>query len=91
MANPTADQLRTLKSQGHAMAPAQPGGNPRYYIRNRQDLHNAILAVGRGSGNHNTIRKFIMKEAKRLGFTSMIPDNWSSDGSTKTVTASGSK
>jgi hypothetical protein len=64
------------------MAPAKAGGKPRYYIRNASDLDNAIRAVGRGSGDHNAIRRFIMKEARRLGLSSRIPDNWNSDGST---------
>jgi hypothetical protein len=84
VANPTAEQLRNIKKQGHAMAPAPgagAGARPRYYIRNAADLDNAIRAVGRGAGDHNAIRKFIMTQARRLNLSSRIPSNWNSDGS----------
>lgn len=79
----TADQLKALKDKGHAMAPASPGGDPRYPINNADDLDNAIMAVGRGNGNHDTIRAYIIRRANALGLSSKIPDNWNSDGSTK--------
>ena len=81
MATPSADQLRKLKAQGKAMAPAKKGGKPRFYIRNAADLDNAIHAVGRGSGDHNAIRAYIIRRAKALGLSSRIPDNWKASGS----------
>lgn len=81
MATPSADQLRSLRKSGHAMAPAKAGGKPRYYIRNASDLDNAIHAVGRGGGSHNAIRKYIMRRAKAMGMSSRIPSNWNADGS----------
>jgi hypothetical protein len=80
MSAPSAEQLRKLKSQGKAMAPAKAGGKPRYYIRNAADLDNAIRAVGRGSGDHNKIRAYIIRRAKALGLSARIPDNWKSSG-----------
>lgn len=81
MATPSADQLRRLKKQGKAMAPAKAGGKPRFYIRNGADLDNAIHAVGQGGGSHDDIRAYIIRRAKALGMSSRIPDNWTSSGS----------
>lgn len=53
-----------------------------YPIKDKDDLEKAIRAVGRGTAHaHNTIRQHIMKRAKALGLTELIPDNWGSDGS----------
>jgi hypothetical protein len=81
MASPSASTLRNLKKQGKAMAPAKPGGKPRFYIRNGEDLDNAIKAVGRGGGSHDAIRAYIIRRAKALGLSSRIPANWTSSGS----------
>lgn len=70
-------QRKQMAAGGQAMA----GG--RYPIANKSDLRNAIRAVGRGNGDHNAIRKHIMKRASALGLTSMVPSNWGSDGSMK--------
>lgn len=65
---------RQLARQGKAM------DDGSYPIRNRADLDKAINAVGRGSGSHNAIRRHIIKRARALGLTSMLPDNWASSG-----------
>jgi hypothetical protein len=80
VAGPTADQRRKAESKGQAM----PGG--RFPIRNRDDLLKAIKAVGRAKGGEEgrrAVRRFIIKRARALGLTSLLPDNWSSDGSLK--------
>jgi hypothetical protein len=77
MAAPTAAQRRILAKTGVAM----PDGS--YYIRNAGELSDAIRAVGRGGADHDAVRKHIMTRAAALKLTSMIPDNWSSDGSLK--------
>lgn len=79
----SADDLRRLLKQGKAMR--NPNGDPSYPIADKADLSNAIRAVGRGSGDHNSIRAYIKRRAKALGASDMIPDNWKSDGSNKTV------
>lgn len=90
MTQPNADQMRDLVRQGRAMpAPGQsrPG---RFQIRNRDELHRAIRAVGRAGGPSGTendrrvVRRFVMKRARALGFADDIPDSWASDGSLKT-------
>lgn len=87
MATPNASEMRNLVKQGKAMpAPGQdrPG---RFQIRNRDDLSNAILAVGRvrpaTDEARAKVRRFIMRRAKALNATSLIPDNWAADGSLK--------
>jgi len=52
-----------------------------YPIGDREDLTNAVRAVGRGGASHNAIRRHIMKRARALGASNAIPDNWNSDGS----------
>lgn len=66
----TAEQRRQASATGAAM----PGG--RYPIESKEDLHNAIRAVGRGKGSHAAIRAHIMSRARALGLTSELPDDW---------------
>lgn len=75
----TADDRKTMASNGQAM----PDGS--YPIADKEDLANAIHAVGRGGGSHNTIRAHIIKRAKALGASNMIPDNWNADGSMRST------
>lgn len=81
MADFSTDQRERLASQGKAM---QGGSFP---IRNRSDLKNAILAVGRVRPNteaaRTKVRRFIIRRARELGATDMIPSTWNSDGSLK--------
>lgn len=70
----SAEQLRQMLADGKAMK--NPNGEPSYPIGNKEDLENAIHAVGRGSGDHNAIRAFIKRRAKALGASNMIPDSW---------------
>lgn len=77
----SADQLRSMLKAGKAFR--NPAGEPSYPIGDKQDLGNAIRAVGRGSGDHNAIRAYIKRRAKALGASNMIPDNWGSNGSKK--------
>jgi hypothetical protein len=82
MADFTDQQRKDLASQGQAM----PDGG--YPIRNKDDLQNAIDAVGRAQGGEAgraAVRRFIMKRAKALGLESMIPDSWQADGSLKAM------
>lgn len=77
MADLTQRQRDTAESKGQAMR----GG--RFPIRNRNDLENAIRAVGRAKGDRDAVRRFIIKRARALGLAHMIPDTWGSDGSLK--------
>jgi hypothetical protein len=86
MADYSADPLRKLVKQGKAMpAPGQdrPG---RFPIKDRADLENAIRAVGRVTGGEperQKVRRFILKRARELNLTQLIPDTWAADGSLK--------
>lgn len=94
MAQPDVATMRKLQKQGKAMPPKEPGGRPRFQIRNAADLDNAIRAVGRAtsdSGQHSeaervTVRRYVMSRAKQLGLSARIPDTWNSDGSLKDST-----
>jgi hypothetical protein len=90
MAEPTAKQRRMFAKMGIAM----PDGS--YYIRNADDLQNAIESVGRATPNagesdvarRNAVRKHIIQRADALKLSSKIPDTWNSDGSLKQSAAS---
>ena len=77
----TKDREEAAK-KGEAMS----GGS--YPIKDEDDLKKAIHAVGRGNASHNAIRKHIIARAKALGLSSLIPDNWSADGSLTEAKAS---
>ena len=77
MAKYDAATLRKMAASGQAM----PDGS--YPIGDKEDLANAIRAVGRGAGSHDAIRRHIMKRAKALGAMDQIPDTWMADGSMK--------
>ena len=66
----SAEQRRDAASSGAAM----PGG--RYPIENKDDLQNAIHAIGRGKGSHADIKAHIISRAKSLGASDMLPDDW---------------
>lgn len=61
---------------------AMPDGS--YYIRNRDDLHNAIQAYGRSS-NKAATKRHIIKRARAINATDMLPEDWR--GSTKAASA----
>lgn len=82
-AQPPADNYRTFDTaERKAMAKAgsaMPDGS--YPIANTGDLQNAIHAIGRGKGSHAAIKAHIIKRAKALGATKMLPQDWMDDGS----------
>lgn len=87
MAQPNTEQMRALVKEGKAMpAPGQdrPG---RFQIRNREDLLNAIQAVGRVRPNTEEarakVRRFIIRRARELNLSSHLPESWAADGSLK--------
>jgi hypothetical protein len=84
MADLDSQTRKNLAQQGKALS-GENGG--RFPIRNRDDLANAIRAVGRVRPNTEEarakVRRFIIKRARQLDASSMIPDSWNSDGSLK--------
>ncbi|MGH3094620.1 MAG: HK97 family phage prohead protease [Streptosporangiales bacterium] len=70
---------RQLAESGAAMDdgsyPIRPADN-----HGRADLEKAIHAVGRGSGSHEAIRAHIIKRARAIGATELLPDDWTGDG-----------
>lgn len=70
----SADEMAAMLKAGKAMA--NPKGDPSYPIADEADLSNAIRAVGRGSGDHGAIKRHIIKRAKALGKTDMLPEDW---------------
>lgn len=75
----TADELRQMLKDGKAFE--NPNGEPSYPIGDKADLKNAIDAVGRGSGDHDAIRAYIVRRAGALDANDLIPDSWTSSGS----------
>ncbi len=64
------EQRKELAAKGHAMADGS------YPIADAADLSNAIHAIGRGSGSHAAIKAHIIKRAKAMGKTDMLPEDW---------------
>ena len=77
----SAKEKRDALAAGEAMPNAN--GDPSYTIKTKADLRRAIKAVGRGSADHDSIRKHILTRAKALGLEAMVPDDWNADGSIK--------
>lgn len=77
MADLSAEGRRQAAAKGQAM----PGG--RFPIASRADLQKAIHAVGRAKGDHAMVRRFIIRRARALGATDLLPDNWAGDGTLK--------
>jgi hypothetical protein len=63
------DERKELAAKGQAMKDGS------YPIRNKDDLGNAISAFGRAS-NKAATKRWIIKRAKELGATDMLPDKW---------------
>jgi hypothetical protein len=78
----TQAEVDTLGAKGHALKD-DDGEHYSYPIDDLQDLKRAIKAVGRGSADHDKIRKYIIGRAKGMGKSALIPENWNSDGSIK--------
>jgi len=86
-----ADISTAARERAEQRGQALPGG--RFPIRNRADLQNAILAVGRAGRRdaseeerergRRMVRRFIMRRARALGAEDMIPETWNADGSLK--------
>lgn len=77
-----ADLSTAARQKAAKQGDAMPGG--RFPIRNQMDLENAIRAVGRAKGGEDgraQVRRFIMRRARALGLSKLIPDTWSADGS----------
>lgn len=65
---------------------AMPDGS--YPIADKEDLHDAIHAVGRGRhASHDAIRRHVIARADALNLSALIPDDWKSDGSLSQSTA----
>jgi phage head maturation protease len=72
----SAEEVRRHSNKG-AMPPIEEGGKPRYPINSVADLKNAIQAFGRAKDSDKAkVKAHIKAEAKRLGESALIPDNW---------------
>lgn len=78
----TAEQKRQLMADGKAIPNEK--GDPSYPIDDADDLDRAVQAVGRGNVPHDTIRRHIKRQAKRLGMSERIPDTWHKNGASNT-------
>src|SRR3990167_1672347 len=65
----TSQQRKIMASSGAAM----PDGS--FPVANKQDLKNAIQAIGRAS-NPEMTKKHIMSRAKAMGMIDLVPDSW---------------
>ena len=72
-----ADDRKKMAKDGSAM----PDGS--FPIADVEDLKSAIRAVGRAGADHDAVRRHIVRRAKALGKSALIPSNWGDDGSLK--------
>jgi hypothetical protein len=71
LANISMRARKRLAKEGKAL----PDGS--YPIRNASDLRNAIQSYGRSKpGDRAKVRRHVVKRARALGKTEMIPENW---------------
>lgn len=70
----SAQQMQDMMKSGKAMPNAK--GDPSFPIADKEDLGNAIKAVGRGGADSEKIKAHIKKMAKALGAEDMIPKDW---------------
>lgn len=78
MAKYNAEQLKAMAAKGQTLK-----GTDSYPIADREDLENAIHAVGRGGADHNEIRAYIIRRARELNLGDLIPSDWDADGGLK--------
>lgn len=84
MAKFSQDERKKLARSGSAM----PDGS--FPIRNRSDLKNAINDYGRTPDSKKaSVKAHIIKRAKALGLTSMIPEDWAKASSQVSLSAVG--
>lgn len=63
------EEREKLSSEGKAL----PDGS--YPINSKKDLKNAIKAYGRAT-DPDTVKTHIMKRAKEMGETALLPEDW---------------
>lgn len=76
----TQAEIDKLGGEGKAFGP-DPKGHYSYPCADEDDLRKGIRAVGRGNASHRAIRRFLMKRAKEMGLSKLIPATWRPDGS----------
>lgn len=80
----STDQLAALGKKGQALKNAD--GSYSYPTRNRGDLANAFQAFGRGK-NKVALKRYLLRRARALHSTDLIPDSWKPLRAAATVTA----
>lgn len=76
----SSDKRHQLAEKGKAL----PGGG--FPIENATDLRNAIRAIGRAT-NPEAAKRHIIKRARELGLTDLLPDDWTDSVSKKSSRA----
>ena len=76
----TQAEINALGRQGKAFR--HPDGTYAFPINDREDLSNAIRAVGGRARKSpaEAVRRFIMHRAREMGLSSMIPATWNAGG-----------
>lgn len=70
------------------MRPLPGTSRERYPIASARDVEKAVRATGRTDpAKRPAVRRHIIKQARRLGCTHLIPDSWNSDGTLKNLSA----
>ena len=75
----TDAQIEKLGLAGKAFL--NPDGHYSFPVDDAEDLQNAIRSVGRSGADHDKVRGFLVRRAKAMGLSNLLPDLWNSDGS----------
>lgn len=78
------DLRQAARDKAKASGATLPG-TTSYPTQTRPLFDKAVMAVGRGGADHNTIRAYLIKRGKAMGWPT--PDSWNPDGSLKDAAA----
>jgi hypothetical protein len=77
MADLTPEGRRESLAKGHALPPKHPGGEPRFPVEDKQDLHRALEDYNRIPADEKLeVRRYLTRRAIELDAVQMLPDDW---------------
>ncbi len=80
----SATELAELGGKGEAFP--NPDGHWSFPTHDRDDWEKARSMVGLSGAEHNSVRLYLMKRARAMGLSRLIPATWGADGSARART-----
>lgn len=83
--SPTAATRKAALAKGEALPPKGGGGagGARFPLTNRTLASRATKMVQFAKGDQAQVRRYIMRVLRKKGWADLIPDNWTSEGTSK--------